>query len=44
MTLGRNDRNRQEVEEAGVTGGGNDMKGRKARSRSDCCSDDTWQE
>jgi hypothetical protein len=27
MTLGRNDRKRQEVEEAGVTGGGNDRKG-----------------
>ncbi len=26
MTLGRNDRKRKEVEEAGVTGGGNDRK------------------
>ncbi len=41
MTLDRNDRKRQEVEEAGVTGGGND---RKVRSRRDGGRDDTWQE
>jgi hypothetical protein len=44
MTLVRNDRKRHEVEESGVIGGGNDRKARKARSRSDCSSDDTWQE
>ncbi len=43
MTLGRNDRKRQEIEEAGVTCGGNDRKMQEGQEQEErWCSDGIW--